>query len=72
MTDVSALQARVRAALDEERSLVDVEREVVDGAELDPESRDALWLYAWSYRDRFKRQSRSRPVVERPLTFQGR
>jgi hypothetical protein len=68
MTEVSTLQARVRAALDEHRSLLDVEREVVEPADLDAERRDALWLYAWCYRDRFKRESRPRPV-ERPLTF---
>jgi hypothetical protein len=68
MTDVSTLQARVRAALDEQRSLLDIEREVVDPAGLDAERRDALWLYAWSYRDRFKRRPRPGPV-ERPLTF---
>jgi hypothetical protein len=70
MSDVSTLQARVRAALEEERSLLDVERELVDPADLDADRRDALWLYAWSYRDRISRR-RPRPV-ERPLTFRRR
>ena len=70
-TEVSQLQARVRAALDEERSLLDVERDLLDRADLDTERRDALWLYAWSYRDRFRRRSRPQPV-DRPLTFRRR
>jgi hypothetical protein len=71
MTEVSRLQARVRAALDEERSLLEVERELVDRADLDEERRDALWLYAWSYRDSRARARRPRPVA-RPLTFRRR
>ena len=56
--DIATLRERVRVALDEEKSLLDVERNVVEPARLDPEDRAALWLYAWSYCDR--RDSRSR------------
>jgi hypothetical protein len=67
---IQSWPARVRAAFDEERSLLDVERDLVDRAELDSEGRDALWLYAWSYRDRFKRQPRSRPAPDRGPSFE--
>ena len=72
MTEVSQLQARVRAALDEERSLLDVERELLDRADLDAERRDALWLYAWSYRDRPGGRRRRPDPVDRPLTVRRR
>jgi len=72
MTEVAQLQARVRAALDQERSLLDVERDLVDRADLDAERRDALWLYAWSYRDRRNGRRRRPQPVDRPLTFRRR
>jgi hypothetical protein len=50
--DIATLRERVRVALDEEKSLLDVERNVVEPARLDPEDRAALWLYAWYYSDR--------------------
>jgi hypothetical protein len=60
--DIAALRERVRVALEEERSLVDVERSVVEPARLDPEDRAALWLYAWSYDDRLSRRGQ-RPHI---------
>jgi hypothetical protein len=57
-TDLETLRGRVRAALDEQRSLGEVERDLLTNAELDDDLRDALWLYAWSYREAARRRGR--------------
>lgn len=46
------LRVEVAAALEARASLADVEREIIDHAELTDDGRAALWLYAWGVIER--------------------
>ena len=46
------LREQVAEAVDEGSDLHEVEERVIEGAPVEPEVRDALWLYAWSLLER--------------------
>jgi hypothetical protein len=47
----TVLREQVARAVDEGARLDEVEAEVIAGAPVSPEARDALWLYAWTLLD---------------------
>lgn len=57
------------ARLDAGEDLEAIERELIERAPLPAEERDALWLFAWSYRARSRRPTagRARPMPARPV-----
>ena len=61
MLDMTAIAIRrdIRAAVARGRSLSAIERDILGGLPLSTDSRDALWLYAWSLT---WRRERGRPV----------
>ena len=48
MSFPTAIRRDIRVAVTHGRSLTEIEHEVLDGVPLPGDSRDALWLYAWS------------------------
>jgi gluconate kinase len=64
MGGLTMLRKQVADAVGEGADLHEVEERVIEGAPLDDEGRDALWLYAWGLlerdddRPRFQRSPR--------------
>jgi hypothetical protein len=52
MAGLTMLKEKVDEAVGEGADLHEVEVRVIDGAPVDPEARDALWLYAWGLLER--------------------
>jgi hypothetical protein len=48
MGGITLLREKVAEAVDEGADLEELESNVIDPAPVDPEARDALWLYAWN------------------------
>jgi hypothetical protein len=61
MAGLTLLKERVAEAVGEGADLEEVEARVIEHAPVEPEVRDALWLYAWTLLDRDD---------ERPRRFQ--
>jgi len=49
---LTMLHEQVAEAVDAGADLHEVEARVIDGAPVEPEARDALWLYAWGLLER--------------------
>jgi hypothetical protein len=52
MAGLTLLREKVDEAVGEGADLHEVEARVIEGAPVDPETRDALWLYAWGLLER--------------------
>ncbi len=52
MAALTVLKEKVAEAVGAGADLHEVELRVIDDAPVDPESRDALWLYAWGLLER--------------------
>ena len=52
MPGLTLLHEKVAEAVGEGADLHEVEVRVIDGAPVEPEVRDALWLYAWGLLER--------------------
>ena len=52
MNGLTGLKEQVDRAVGEGADLHEVEVRVIDGAPVEPEARDALWLYAWGLLER--------------------
>ena len=52
MAGLTLLKEQVAEAVGEGADLDEVESRVIDAAPVDPEARDALWLYAWGLLER--------------------
>jgi hypothetical protein len=52
MAGLTLLKEKVAEAVGEGADLHEVEERLIEGAPVDPESRDALWLYAWGLLER--------------------
>ncbi len=52
MAGLTMLKEQVAEAVGEGADLHEVEERLIEHAPLDPEARDALWLYAWGLLER--------------------
>jgi len=52
MAGMTLLKEKVAEAVGEGADLHEVEERLIEGAPVDAESRDALWLYAWGLLER--------------------
>ena len=52
MAGLGLLKEKVAEAVGEGADLHEVEVRVIEGAPVDPDARDALWLYAWGLLER--------------------
>ena len=52
MAPLTLLKEQVEAAVGEGANLDEVEARVIERAPVEPEMRDALWLYAWGLLER--------------------
>ena len=52
MAGMTLLREQVDEAVDEGADLHEVEVRVIEHAPVEPEARDALWLYAWGLLER--------------------